>query len=136
MGGPGRADVDVAGVLGAESRFFDALVGADGGALGGLLHNDFILVDVMGGSVIPKTDLVGLVGSRRLEFEAIGADGEEPVVRFFGATAVVTGRTRMAGRFDGAAFTARSRYSHVFVTDPVRYGEEWTLVNAQGTRVE
>jgi hypothetical protein len=132
-GGSSVAAGDVPGVVAADARFFAALVGADGEALDRLLHEDFVLVDVMSGSVIPKADLVPLVASGRLGFEAIGPDGEEPLVRFFGATAVVVGRTRMAGRFDGAAFAARSRYTHVFVTDPARYGQDWVLVSAQGT---
>ncbi|OPC79237.1 hypothetical protein B4N89_34825 [Embleya scabrispora] len=123
-------------VVGADLAFFDALVRADGDALDRLLAADFVLVDVMAGSVIPKADLVPLIASRRLEFEAIGADGEEPTVRFFDTTAIVIGRTRMSGRFEGEAFTSRSRYTHVFVTDPAGHAGGWTLVNAQGTRLE
>ncbi|MBT2456228.1 nuclear transport factor 2 family protein [Streptomyces sp. ISL-86] len=130
MNGMNQADAEAnASVRAADGRFFEALVRADGEALGRLLHERFILVDVMSGSVIPKADVVPLVASRRLVFEAIGPDGEEPDLRFFGPTAVVTGRTRMTGSFDGTAFTARSRYAHVFVAD----SGGWTLVNAQGT---
>ncbi|MER7463276.1 nuclear transport factor 2 family protein [Streptomyces sp. NPDC097981] len=134
-------ETEVRAVREADVRFFEALVRADGTALDRLLHERFVLVDVLTGSVVPKAGLVPLIASRRLVFDAIDAvdpDGEAPEVRFFGTTAVAVGRTTMTGSFDGAPFAARSRYTHVFTTDAGVGGHDgrgghWVLVNAQGT---
>jgi len=83
----------------------------------------------MRGDEIAKAALVSVLGSGQLRFLAI-----EPVesrVRRYPGTAVVTGRTRMSGTFDGTPFTASSRYTHVYVQQDGR----WRLVAAQGTQI-
>jgi hypothetical protein len=67
-----------------------------------------------------------------LVFQTI--DPAEVRCRRYGATAVVTGRTRMAGRYAGAAFAAASRYTHVYVEQPGDDGA-WRMVAAQGTPI-
>ncbi|HEU4648718.1 MAG TPA: nuclear transport factor 2 family protein [Gemmatimonadales bacterium] len=116
-------------VLSAEDRFFQALLAGDGVALRGVLAPDFVLVDVMTGSEIPGAALVELVGSQQLRFESIERLAAR--VRHFGSAAVVTGETRMQGRFGAQPFGAHSRYTHVYV--PV--GGAWQLVSAQGTPI-
>ncbi|MFF7633324.1 nuclear transport factor 2 family protein [Kitasatospora sp. NPDC008050] len=127
-------------VLGADARFFEALLAADAVVLDGLLDDRFVLVDVMAGSVIPKAELVSHVGARTVVFETIERTVEraedQPVVRLFGPTALVTGRTRMTGRVGEVEFTAASRYTHVFVADPAPHEARWRLVNAQGTKLD
>jgi ketosteroid isomerase-like protein len=49
--------------LQAEKSFFAALLKGDGAGLQNLLVDDFEMIDVMQGSVIPKSVLVDLVGS-------------------------------------------------------------------------
>ena len=115
--------------LDTERTFFASLIDADRGALGRVLSDDFVLIDVMTGSEINRDLLLDLVGSRRLEFEAI--EPAEALVRAYGSSAVVTGRTEMSGRFDGAPFSTRSRYTHVFVEQR----GQWRLVSAQGTPI-
>jgi hypothetical protein len=120
---------DERGPLAADAEFFKALIDADVAALEDLIDADFILVDVMGGSEVPKAALLGLVGSGQLKFESIKpADAH---VRIYGATGVVIGRTEMRMRFDQAAFTTKSRYTHVYVEDRGR----WRMVSAQGTPI-
>jgi len=119
-----------AGVLAAEARFFGALLAADRDALARLLAPDFLLIDVMSGSEIPGAVLTDLVGSRQLVFESIERAGAR--VRRYGAAAVVTGETRMRGRYGDQPFGAHSRYTHVYVEQP---GAEWRLVTAQGTPI-
>src|SRR5512143_2081129 len=114
----------------ADRRFFAALLAADAGALEALLADDFVLIDVMTGSEIPKPALVAAVGARQLRFEAI--DAAEPRVRRYGATAVVTGRTTMRGTFGPDAWSAKSRYTHVFVEKD----GSWRMVAAQGTAIQ
>jgi ketosteroid isomerase-like protein len=117
--------------IAADRQFFAALIAADTAALGRLLADDFVLIDVMTGSEVPRAALLDVVGSGQLVFETI--DPAEVRCRRYGATAVVTGRTRMAGRYAGAAFGAASRYTHVHVEQPG--GGGWRMVAAQGTPI-
>jgi hypothetical protein len=117
------------GPLVADAEFFKALIDADVAALEDLLDADFILVDVMGGSEVPKAVLIGLVGSGQLKFESIKP--ADTHVRIYGATAIVIGRTEMQMRFEQKAFTTKSRYTHVYVEERGR----WRMVSAQGTPI-
>jgi len=115
--------------LAAEREFFDALTGANTAILDRVLADDFILVDVMGGSEIAKPILLDAIGSGQLKFDAI-----EPLecrLRQYGDAAVTTGATRMRGRFADAPFAAHSRYTHVFA----RQNGCWRMVSAQGTQI-
>jgi ketosteroid isomerase-like protein len=114
-------------VLLAEERFFAALNDGDREALENVVAEDCVLIDVLTGSEVPRSDFVHLVGSGRLVFESIERLGAR--VRWYGGTAIVTGQTRMSGRFDKQTFQVRSRYTHVYAED--RGGLR--LVNAQGT---
>jgi len=117
------------GVLAAEDRFFDALLEGDGGALRAVLTTDFVLVDVMTGSEIPGSVLAELVGGGQLVFEAI--ERIDSRVRTYGTAAVVTGQTRMRGRYQGQGFAAHSRYTHVYVQGDTGC----RLASAQGTPI-
>ena len=116
-------------VLTAEDSFFAALSRSDRLALGDVVADDCVLVDVLTGSEVPRATFVGLVGSRRLRFESIERLGAR--VRLYAGMAVVTGRTRMSGRFGDHEFRVHSRYTHVYV----RGRDGFRLVNAQGTPV-
>ena len=117
------------GVLAAEDKFFQALLRGDGADLGAILTPDFLLVDVMTGSEIPGAVLVDLVGSGQLRFESV--ERLDARVREYGEAAVVTGQTRMQGRFGDQPFGAHSRYTHVYV----RAARGWLLASAQGTPI-
>ena len=116
-------------VSAAEDRFFAALLAADGGALDALLTPDFVLVDVMTGSEIPKSALRELVAGGPLVFESI--ERIDSRVRAYGSAAVVTGQTRMRGRYQQQSWSAHSRYTHVYV----RGDDGWRLASAQGTPI-
>jgi len=118
-------------VLATDSAFFTALVDGDGQALDRVLADQFVLVGVNDGAVVPREVLVPLVEQGQLRFDAIEADGSAVLLRRYGATAIVVGRTTMRGSFDGAPFGATSRYTHVFVADQGR----WRLASAQGTPI-
>ena len=115
--------------LKTEDDFFAALSSGDRRALEGVVADDCLLIDVLSGSEVPRTVFVEAVGSRRLVFESIERLGAR--VRLYGGTAVVTGETRMIGRFDGQSFRVHSRYTHVYVEQHGR----WRLVAAQGTPI-
>jgi len=111
-----------------EQAFFTALVEADVAALGQILADDFLLIDVMTGSEVTKSALLDVLRSGHVLFDQI--ERVEYLVRLYGTTAVITGRTEMHGRFDMQPFQASSRYTHVFVDD----GVQWRMVSAQGTQ--
>jgi len=115
--------------LAAEREFFTALVEAGLEALDRVLADDFVLIDVMRGAEVTKASLLAVLGSAQIRFDVI--EPAEQRVRLYPATAVVTGRTRMSGRFEGAPFAALSRYTHVYVEQRGR----WRLVAAQGTPI-
>ena len=115
--------------LAAERQFFSSLIGGDVGVLDRILGDDFLLIDVMTGSEVKKPDLLAVLKSGQLKFEAIKP--MEPQVRLYGITAVITGRTQMSGRFGEMPFTASSRYTHVLVKEQ----GQWRLVSAQGTQI-
>jgi hypothetical protein len=116
--------------LAADRAFFSALISANLDSLDSLLVEDFIWIDLLSGSEITKPMLLAAVGSSQVKFDAI-----EPVesrLRVYAAnTAVVTGRTELCGRVGEAAFTASSRYTHVFIAQD----GGWMLASAQGTQI-
>src|SRR4051794_2688740 len=86
---PVTVAADARDVLDAEDRFFGALLRSDAEALSHVLAADFLLIDVMTGSEIPRDILVDAIGSHQLVFEAIDrADGR---VRQYDDTAIVVG---------------------------------------------
>jgi ketosteroid isomerase-like protein len=112
-----------------EQEFFTALIEADLEALRRILADDFVLIDVMTGSEVTKSALLGVVGAGQLRFE--GIDRTEYRVRLYGTTTVITGRTEMKGYFGEHPFHASSRYTHVFIEQ----SEHWRMVAAQGTQI-
>lgn len=115
--------------LETNRRFFAALTGQDSKALHEILSDNFILIDVLSGSEVTKTDLIGALESSQLVFKSV--EPSLPTVRLFGATAVITGRTEMVGQYGAASFTVHSRYTHVFYKEQL----VWLLVSAQGTPI-
>jgi ketosteroid isomerase-like protein len=120
---------DEQGPSAADRRFFAALLEASLPKLEELLAEDFLLIDVMSGSEVPRAAMLEALGSGQLQFQSI--EPAERRVRRYGSTAVVTGRTEMAMRFGDSAVTACSRYTHVFVEQDGR----WRMVAAQGTPI-
>ena len=112
-----------------DQEFFTALVKADVAALDQILADDFVLIDVMTGSEVPKSALLDVVRAGQLRFDQI--DRIEARLRVYGPTGLVTGRTEMSGSFAGQSFSASSRYTHVFVEQEGR----WRMVAAQGTQI-
>jgi ketosteroid isomerase-like protein len=69
------------------------------------------------------------VGSGQLIFEAV--ERIDARIRLYRDAAVVTGQTRMKGRYGDQSFSPHSRYTHVYV-----HGSDgWQLVSAQGTPI-
>src|SRR5260370_24858168 len=83
--------------LAAEQQFFSSLIGGDVGALDRILGDDFLLIDVMTGSEVKKPDLLAVLGSGQLKFEAF--QPVESQVRLYVITAVITVHNELSGRF-------------------------------------
>jgi hypothetical protein len=112
-----------------DRQFFSALIAGRVEDLDQILADDFVMIEVMGGSEVTKSSLLGAIESGQLKFEAV--EPAEMRVRIYHTTAVVTGRTQMSGRLGETPFAARSRYTHVYVEEQSR----WRLVAAQGTQI-
>jgi hypothetical protein len=116
-------------VSAAEDRFFTALLQGDPAALTGVLTPNFLLIDVMSGSEIPGPALVDAIASGQLRFDSV--DRIDARIRLYGGAAVVTGQTRMRGRYGEQGFQTHSRYTHVYAEGP----GGWRLASAQGTPI-
>jgi len=116
-------------VLSLERQFFNGLI-ANVDAVEVLTSNDSLLVDVLSGSEVIKSELITVLRSGQLKFGEIESLGSR--VRFYEGTALVTGSTAMSGRFGDDPFSVVSRYTHVYV----RSRDRWHLVSAQGTSIK
>src|SRR3954451_13270651 len=132
----------------ADDEFFAALIAGDVSRLEPLLDERFLIVDVMSGAVADRAALTAALAERVLEFERV--ELIERTGRHYGDSAILVGRTQMAGSFAGAAFRFRarpaklpvsspappstppSRYTHVFVRGADTH---WRLASAQGTQI-
>ena len=120
---------DASQVLAAEQAFFSSLIHSSLPDLKEVLAEDFTLVD-LSGSLLDKSSLMAATGAGQLKFESIQV--LESRVRFYESTAVVIGRTEMSGSFGGAPFSAKSRYTHIYVCEE----GAWHLAAAQGTQIQ
>jgi len=112
-----------------ERKFFAALLDANVEALDQILTDDFILIDVMSGSEVPKSILLDLIGSKQLKFKRIELIDSR--IRSYRAAAVITGSTLMSGTFGEGSFNISSRYTHVYIEQE----GQWRMASAQGTQI-
>ncbi|HSB27152.1 MAG TPA: nuclear transport factor 2 family protein [Pyrinomonadaceae bacterium] len=115
-------------VLSVERKFFGALT-LNPKSLDQLLADDCLMIDVLSGSEVPKSALLDVLKAGDLRFEHV--EPRDSRVRIYGDTAIVTGSTRMRGRFHNDQFAVSSRYTHVYV----KTLDEWQMVSAQGTQI-
>ena len=124
---------DRSALLDCDQRFFDALMAADGAAMEDLLADEFILVGVNDGAVVPRSALIEAVASGAVRFPTINSYHDEAIVRRLGEVAIVVGRTAMSVTApDGTGFMLGSRYTHVFTAGT---HDGWRLISAQGTPI-
>ncbi|MFE2961071.1 hypothetical protein [Nocardia tengchongensis] len=75
------------------------------------------------------------MSDRIVQFTRIEQFPTEAIVRHFGTTAIVVGRTaREFSLPDGTQIPASSRYTHVFVSDEA-HEAKWNLVSAHRTAI-
>jgi GNAT superfamily N-acetyltransferase len=124
-------DSDIREVLACDESFFTALLAADHDLLGAILAGDFVIIDVLGGQVARREELLSAISSGQLRFAEVTRYADDRSVRLRASAAVVTGRTRMVLRYQGEEVTVHSRYTHVYACESGR----WRLMSAQGTPV-
>ncbi|MEU6586675.1 nuclear transport factor 2 family protein [Nocardia sp. NPDC046763] len=116
----------------ADRRFFDALLASDRSELEEILDPEFLIVDVNAGGVTSREEFLEFIGSGAVRFSRIDTFPDEAIVRQFGITTAVVGRTSMAFTLpDGGVATIESRYTHLFATGV----QGLLLVSAQGTAI-
>lgn len=108
----GRANLD------CDYKYFDRIEG-----------EDFVFTDANGGLTDKKQDMDGEKDCRKHDGKY---DVDEPLVRIYGNTAVVTGQvTTTANNKEGKTVVHRSRFTDVFVW---RH-ERWELVAGHSSRI-
>ncbi|WP_216895291.1 YybH family protein [Nocardia alni] len=116
----------------ADLRFFEALLTADHTTLDTMLAPDFLIVDVAAGNVTARTEFLNFVSAHAVQFTRITPFPDETVVRRFGTTTIVIGRTTMEFNSpDNPRTTTASRYTHVYTST----SDTLLLASAQGTPI-
>ena len=93
-----------------------------------VLADDWTVIDPTG-NILTKADVLreAFSGMRKIDKGKI----DQINVRDFGDWAIVTGRTQMAGRYQGQKMDVTLRFTDIFV----RSENEWKCVASQGTFV-
>jgi ketosteroid isomerase-like protein len=131
--GAATSRADVAAVRRADLDFFAALLAGDIPRLEVLLAEDFLIVDVMSGSVHPRPAFLEAIDAGLVTFQDIETFPLERTIRLVGTdVGIVIGRTTLSLKSPGGPTRAvGSRYTHVFRAA----GRSWQLVSAQGTPI-
>jgi ketosteroid isomerase-like protein len=124
----GPSDTAVHELLQVEKDWAQAFVKNDAEAIDRFMAEDWIVVDA-DGHVTDRAAFLGIIRSGALTHQAMTL--EEPRVRVYGNTAVVTGRATSSATYNGSAFTTQERSTDVFVKQQGR----WRCVLTQLTRL-
>lgn len=106
-----------------------AIVSKDRAAIAGNMAEDFRQID---GDAHLETKATFVDG---VMLEALSIDpyvNEEFEIRLYGDVALLSGRTRMTGRYEGKPFASHYRYIDIYV----RRAGEWKVVSVQISRVK
>lgn len=120
---------DVAALLRAQAdRWDQAIVAKDRAAIEANLAEDFRQIDGAGDIEDKRSFVEGLIDPKlRLDPYTV----EDLDVRLYGDVALLSGRTRMTGRYDGKAFVSHYRYIDVYI----HRGGLWRIVSIQITKL-
>ena len=105
-------------------RWDEAIVRKDRAAIEANMTDDFRQID-RAGNIATKTSFVDGVLSPDLQIDPYAVEDFE--VRLYGDVALLSGRTRMTGRYQGKPFVSHYRYIDVYV----RRGDDWKVVSVQ-----
>ncbi|HET9315134.1 MAG TPA: nuclear transport factor 2 family protein [Vicinamibacteria bacterium] len=111
--------------LTAQADAWDkAIVRKDRAAIEANMAEDFRQIDRAGNVETKKSFVDGLV-SPDLTIDPYTVEDFD--VRLYADTALLSGRTRMTGRYQGKPFTSHYRYIDIYV----RQGDAWRIVSVQ-----
>lgn len=105
-------------------RWDRAILAKDRAAIEANMAEDFRQIDARG-NVETKAGFVDDLVSPDLKLDPYAVEDFE--VRVYGDTALLSGRTRMTGRYQGRAFNTHYRYIDIYV----RRGGAWKIVSVQ-----
>ena len=130
IGSSAPADRDaVVAVLSAQADRWDkAIVAKDRAAIEANMADDFRQIDGAG-NVETKASFVRDLMAPELQIDPYTVEDFD--VRLYGDVALLSGRTRMTGRYDGKSLVAHYRYIDVYV----RRGGAWQVVSVQISRL-
>jgi uncharacterized protein (TIGR02246 family) len=121
---------DVAAISAIEQRLASAWVTGDRAFIESVLADDWSVTDASG-QVLTKRQVIDETfrdGDRRVDSMTV----DEVRVRVYGDTAVVTGRTRAAGQYEGRTVTVTLRFTDVCV----RTAGRWQIVASHASTVQ
>lgn len=120
-----KTDATTIATLSAQAGKWDkAIVRKDRAAIEANMAEDFRQIDGAG-NVETKASFVEDLLSLKLVINPYTVEDFE--VRLYGDVALLTGRTRMTGSYDGRPFQSHYRYTDVYV----RRGGVWQIVSVQ-----
>ena len=109
-------------------RWDQAIVRKDRAAIEANMADDFRQIDGRGNVETKASFVAGLV-SPDLVIDPYTVEDFD--VRVYGDTALLSGRTRMTGRYQGEAFSSHYRYIDIYV----RRDGAWKIVSVQISRI-
>jgi ketosteroid isomerase-like protein len=115
-------------LLKVEKEFTQAIVSNDLEGIGGLVADDWIIIDP-NGEIVDRTRFFEVIKSGALTHDRM--ESEDLRVRVYGDSAVVTAVTRSKGKFMGQEFSTQERATDVFVKREGR----WQCVLTHLTRL-
>jgi ketosteroid isomerase-like protein len=123
------ATPEVVAQLSAQADAWDkAIVRKDRAAIEQNMSEDFRQID-SAGNVEAKASFVDGLTSPDLQIDPYVVEDFD--VRVYGDVALLSGRTRMTGRYQGTPFTSHYRYIDVYV----RRQGQWKVVSVQISRI-
>lgn len=121
---PADRDTIVAMLTAQADRWDRAIVAKDRAAIEANMADDFRQIDGAGDVETRDSFVRGLLDpALRIDPYTV----EEFEVRLYGDTALLSGRTRMTGTYDGKAFRTHYRYIDIYV----RRAGAWKIVSVQ-----
>jgi ketosteroid isomerase-like protein len=122
------SSADAAQLTALSDAWDKAIVRKDRAAIEGNMAEDFRQIDGAGNLETKKSFVDGLV-SADLVIDPYTVEDFD--VRLYGDVALLSGRTRMTGTYQGKGFTSHYRYIDVYV----RKDGRWKIVSVQITRI-
>lgn len=127
---PAQADAahDRAQLTRQSQAWDEAIVRKQREAIEANMAADFRQIDGDGDIEDRASFVAGLI-SPKLEIDPYTVEDFE--IRLYGDTALLSGRTRMTGRYDGKGFKSHYRYIDVYARGP----QGWKIVSVQITKL-